>query len=124
MKAKGRGKTPTAPMTPEEAFLQAIHADITDPGPWQMYADWLEERGDPNAILYRERQSTNALGVQFVTVPAGTFWIGGGGGKAGKEQRTVTAFQIGVYPVTQGQWDCLLYTSDAAGTTARSISRN
>ena len=53
MTAKGRGRKPAAAATPEEAFLQAIHANITDPTPWQMYADWLEERGDPRGEFIR-----------------------------------------------------------------------
>lgn len=41
--------------------------------------------------------------MDFVAVPAGTFWMG-----VNKEQCTVAAFQIGIYPVTQGQWEAVM----------------
>jgi uncharacterized protein (TIGR02996 family) len=90
-------------MTPEEAFLQAIRENPADAIRWQMYADWLEERGDARATLYRAWRSTNSVGMTFVAVPSGTFWMGGGGGKCGREV-AVEAFQLGIYPVTQEQW--------------------
>jgi uncharacterized protein (TIGR02996 family) len=37
----------------EEAFLQAIREDPDDDAPRLVYADWLEERGDPRAELIR-----------------------------------------------------------------------
>jgi uncharacterized protein (TIGR02996 family) len=63
-------------MLGDEPFLRAILADPADDAPWLIYADWLEERGDPRAALYRNRQVTNSLGIQMVLVPRGTFWMG------------------------------------------------
>ena len=37
----------------EDAFLRDIRADPDDPGPRLVFADWLEERGDPRAEFIR-----------------------------------------------------------------------
>jgi serine/threonine protein kinase/formylglycine-generating enzyme required for sulfatase activity len=52
------------------------------------------------------REMTNSLGMKFVLVPCGSFWMGDRG-----SQRPVCIphdFYIGVYPVTQGQWQALM----------------
>jgi formylglycine-generating enzyme required for sulfatase activity len=52
--------------------------------------------------------------MHFVNVPSGTFWKGGSGGKRSSDQvqatvqPTVQSFQLGVYEVTQGQWQLLM----------------
>jgi formylglycine-generating enzyme required for sulfatase activity len=48
------------------------------------------------------------LGMKFVPLPKGTFYMGGGGGKAGKKTRIKEDFEIAVYAVTQGQWQELM----------------
>jgi uncharacterized protein (TIGR02996 family) len=40
-------------MTDADAFLQAIRENPADDGPRLIYADWLEERGDPRAEFIR-----------------------------------------------------------------------
>ena len=51
----------------------------------------------------------NALGMEFVIVPAGTFWMGGEDGKCGDNQVTIDHdFYIGVYPVTQEEWQMVM----------------
>jgi uncharacterized protein (TIGR02996 family) len=40
-------------MTHEEAFLQAIIESPEDDAPRLVYADWLEERGDPRGEFLR-----------------------------------------------------------------------
>ena len=40
-------------MVDEQAFVQAILANLTDDGPRLVYADWLEERGDPRGEFLR-----------------------------------------------------------------------
>lgn len=40
-------------MTPDDAFLQAILEAPDDDGPRLIYADWLEERGDPRGEFIR-----------------------------------------------------------------------
>src|SRR5205823_2847749 len=45
----------------------------------------------------------NSIGMKFVLVPRGTFWMGGEGGQPGTRQETVTHdFYLGAYQVTQG----------------------
>jgi formylglycine-generating enzyme required for sulfatase activity len=47
--------------------------------------------------------------MRFVRVPAGRFWMGGGGGKPGDKQVTIEQeFWLGQYPVTQGQWQAVM----------------
>ncbi|MEK6236070.1 MAG: TIGR02996 domain-containing protein, partial [Planctomycetales bacterium] len=93
----------------EQAFLEEIVANPGDPAPRLIFADWLEERGDPRAevirlqhallripgppnrdklearmrkLLYRENVPpvvatvTNSLGMKFVVIPPGEFWMG------------------------------------------------
>jgi uncharacterized protein (TIGR02996 family) len=37
-------------MSAETAFIRTILADPSDPAPRLVYADWLEERGDPDSV--------------------------------------------------------------------------
>jgi formylglycine-generating enzyme required for sulfatase activity len=47
--------------------------------------------------------------IDFVRVPHGTFWMGGGGGKPGERQATIANdFDLGKYVVTQGQWKAVM----------------
>ena len=51
----------------------------------------------------------NALGMEFVRVPAGTTRLGGGDGVAGTELVTFDHdFYMGVFEVTQGDWEKVL----------------
>ena len=103
----------------DETFIQAILEHPEDAANWLVYADWLEERGDPRAALYRQRRLTNRIGMEFVLVPRGTFWMGGSGGKPGDKQVEIAhEFYLGVYPVTQGQWQ------DVMGSNPSDFSRS
>jgi formylglycine-generating enzyme required for sulfatase activity len=65
------------------------------------------------------RQLTNSVGMRFVLVPAGRFWMGGGGGQAGDQQVAIPQdFYLGVFPVTQGQWQAVM------GNNPSHFSRN
>ena len=93
-------------MLDDDSFLQAIRFNPEDDAPWLIYAAWLEERGDPRAALYRCPRLTDPLGMKFVLVPRGTFWMGDRG-----QQRQVAIpqdFYIGAFPVTQEQWQVVM----------------
>jgi formylglycine-generating enzyme required for sulfatase activity len=55
-----------------------------------------------------EASKDGLLGMKFVPLPKGTFYMGGGGGKAGKKTEIKEDFEIAVHPVTQGQWQELM----------------
>jgi uncharacterized protein (TIGR02996 family) len=80
----------------ELAFHEAIRSG--DSAARLIYADWLEEHGrSPEAALLRSGR--------WCLVPAGTFWIGWGGGTVAEYQvKIAQPFYLGTYPVTQGEW--------------------
>jgi formylglycine-generating enzyme required for sulfatase activity/serine/threonine protein kinase len=47
----------------------------------------------------------NILGMEFVLVPKGKSWLGGGGGRPGEKEVTIEQdFYLGKYEVTQAEW--------------------
>jgi formylglycine-generating enzyme required for sulfatase activity len=58
------------------------------------------------------------LEMKFVPLPNGTFYMGGGGGKAGSKTEIKEDFEIAIYPVTQGQWQAVM------GNNPSCFSRN
>lgn len=55
---------------------------------------------------------TNSVGMVLVKVPAGSYWYGGGGGKAGTQHITLDRdFYLSVYEVTQAQWQAVIGTN-------------
>ncbi len=51
------------------------------------------------------RGFANSLGMEFVWVPPGESWFGGGGGKPGKKKFVLEhGFWVGTYLVTQEEW--------------------
>jgi formylglycine-generating enzyme required for sulfatase activity len=49
---------------------------------------------------------TNSLGMEFVLVPRGKSWLGGGGGKPGERKVEILHdFYLGKYEVTQEEWE-------------------
>jgi uncharacterized protein (TIGR02996 family) len=65
---------------------------------------------------------TNSLGMEFVWVPPGRFWVGGYGGKHSRKRptRMDEPFWIGIHTVTQGQWRTLLSSNPSAFSRAGS----
>ncbi len=58
---------------------------------------------------------TNSLGMEFVLVPKGTAWLGGGGGKPGyREVEIPQDFYLGKYEVTQEEWQKVLGANPSA----------
>jgi len=48
------------------------------------------------------------LGMKFVPLPKGTFYMGGGGGEAGKKTEIKEDFEIAMHTVTQEQWQAVM----------------
>ncbi len=60
----------------------------------------------PKPVETLPAKHTNALGMEFVRVPAGTSRLGGGDGYAGAEVAVIDHdFYMGTYEVTQEEWD-------------------
>jgi serine/threonine protein kinase len=52
---------------------------------------------------------TEALRMKLAWVPPGQSWLGGGGGKPGTQEFTLTkGLWCGVYPVTQAEWQAVM----------------
>ena len=56
------------------------------------------------ALAQPAKPKDGPLGMKFVPLPKATFYMGGGGGKAGKKTEIKEDFEIAVHTVTQGQW--------------------
>ncbi len=85
-----------------------LHGNALEPATQKQLADWQRDRQQtqPGEL---PRRITNSIGMEMVLVPAGSFWMGGGGGKAGDEQVTLAPdYYLGIYPVTQKQWQTLM----------------
>lgn len=51
----------------------------------------------------------NGIGMEFVKVPKGTGWLGGGGGKPGETKVVIEQdFYLGKYEVTQEEWQAVM----------------
>lgn len=105
-------------MHDHEMFLQGIKANYHDIAYWAIYADWLEEQGDPRASIYRRPRLTNAIGMVLALIPPGTFLMGsplsekGRGENETQHRVTLTReYYLGVYPVTQAQWRQVMDTN-------------
>ena len=46
--------------------------------------------------------------MKFVKLPKATFYMGGGGGTAGKKTEIKEDFEIAIHTVTQGQWQAVM----------------
>jgi formylglycine-generating enzyme required for sulfatase activity len=59
------------------------------------------------------RRSQDVM-MTFERLPKGTFYMGGGGGAAGKKTEIKEDFEIAVYTVTQGQWQAVMGNNPSA----------
>src|SRR4051794_4297931 len=85
---------------PELSFHEAIRSG--DSAARLIYADRLEEHGrDEEAALLRSGR--------WCLIPAGSFWMGGGGGKAGDIHIPIQHhYYLGAYTVTQAEWQAVM----------------
>jgi eukaryotic-like serine/threonine-protein kinase len=72
---------------------------------------------DPNEKLLPPNAPdfTNSIGMEFVMVPTGKFWMGGGGGDAGGTKVPIPYdFYLGRYEVTQEEWARVMKTNPSS----------
>jgi formylglycine-generating enzyme required for sulfatase activity len=63
----------------------------------------------PPAVANNAATFTNSLGMEFVRVPKGKSWLGGGGGKPGTNAvEFKDDFYLGKFEVTQGEWEQIM----------------
>jgi formylglycine-generating enzyme required for sulfatase activity len=55
-----------------------------------------------------DKRDTNSLGMKFVLVPRGTFWMSEDSQNAQRQVEIAHDFYLGVYPVTQEQWQAVM----------------
>ena len=92
-------------MNTMQALLQAVLAHPGDPAPRGAFYDWLVENDRP-APLWGTQYG---MGLVFVPVPAGTFWMGGEKSKEVIRQATIDQpFWMSAFPITQGQWQAVM----------------
>ncbi len=66
---------------------------------------------------------TNAIGMEFVRVPAGTSQLGGSGGVAGTRKVEISYdFYLGKYEVTRAEWESLMGPDSAKSDYSRTGS--
>jgi formylglycine-generating enzyme required for sulfatase activity len=56
------------------------------------------------ALAQPAKPKDGPVGMKLVPLPKATFYMGGGGGKAGKKTEIQSDFEIAIHTVTQGQW--------------------
>src|SRR5262249_22137851 len=101
---------------------QAIRESPGDEANWLIYADWLEEQGNPLAAVFRRRRLTNSVGMELVLVPPGIFLMGSPkslkvkhGDESPQHEVAITRpFYLGVHPVTQSEYHGLTGTNPSS----------
>ena len=73
-------------------------------------AEGVKATADVRVLVTKQRQ--DPLGMKFVKLPKGTFYMGGGGGMAGKKKEIEADFEIAIHSVTQEQWAALMDGED------------
>jgi len=63
------------------------------------------------------------LGIEFVLVPKGMSWLGGGGGKEGDKEVTIAHdFYLGKYEVTQEEWQAIMGSNPSSVQQAKDVA--
>jgi formylglycine-generating enzyme required for sulfatase activity len=83
-------------------FLSDLHQERLQPG----REATVGRKGCSPADALRERD--DSVLMTFVRLPKGSFYMGGGGGKAGMRTEIEEDFEIAVHDVTQGQWEAIM----------------
>jgi uncharacterized protein (TIGR02996 family) len=113
---------PTDTLTDLEAgFVQGLADEPEDDALRGVYADWLEENGQgERAHLMRWPLDLGGVKVRFAAVPPGAFWMGGAAGKPGDKRVEIAAgLGLGIYPVTQEQWQAVMGANPSDFSRAR-----
>jgi WD40 repeat protein len=90
---------------------QLVYIAVTDAGQEMLtYDEFCRKYGwknEPDRVnLTCQSRFTNSLGMEFALVPKGKSWLGGRGGKPGDKQVEFKEdLYLGVYEVTQGEWE-------------------
>jgi uncharacterized protein (TIGR03067 family) len=67
---------------------------------------------------------TNSLGMEFVLIPKGKSWLGGGGGNPGdKKVEIVHDFYLGKYEVTQEEWEKVMGSNPSHFKSVAGVSK-
>jgi formylglycine-generating enzyme required for sulfatase activity len=67
-----------------------------------------KEADKKEAVKGTGSNQAGPLGLEFVKVTAGTFWMSQDGKNAQRQMTIKDDFQLGVYPMTQGQWQAVM----------------
>ena len=84
------------------------------PGQGPGRAGWQGDSASQRPIPLCPPTFKNSLGMEFVLVPKGKSWLGGGGGKPGDKEVEIHAdFYLGKYEVTQEEWEKVMGSNPA-----------
>jgi len=90
-----------------------LHGNALEADNQRQLGDWRRSREQLRSGEL-PRRLTNNIGMELALIPAGSFWMGGGGGKPGERQVVIERdFYLGVYPVTQQQWQQVMGSNPA-----------
>ncbi|MBI3822037.1 MAG: protein kinase, partial [Planctomycetes bacterium] len=96
-----------------DRFFEASHVGPDPNGPEPPKKDGVNppavDASDKNAPATLAKTYKNKLGMEFVLVPKGRSWLGGGAGKTGTLHVEIPYdFYLGTYEVTQEEWQNLM----------------
>jgi formylglycine-generating enzyme required for sulfatase activity len=102
-----------------EPLLHRLHELLREPAP---HVPAQPVQAPPKKPPEPPRAIVNSLGMKLVLVPRGTFWMGDRGSQ--RQVEIARDFYIGVYPVTQEQWQAVMgsnpsYFSRSGGGAAK-----